>query len=404
MTSFGKSQNIKLMLLATLFLFACKKDEPSISQMESFIKSYGYVHEDEAKDFIKDNGNYFLLGNVNTNSDFDSTKICLVKTDEYGNSLWNGYKTYPNRSLNKNTFAEQIIKLSNNSGFAIIGSIEVDNDSLFLNSYLAIISNDGEILKDTVFYFLDTTSVETNESGVCIGELDDGNLLIGLNITNANNNNYINSYFLNISPDFEINRVIPRNFRIRSLHRRNHNSGFYCLGRTDEDPGILSIKGNGDLVAIIPHHDINGEIYSIIENSDNETFICGAEDYNNNGRTDGFIAKLADPEWKYETVWKTYYNNQLISKNAEFKSIDIDNSNNIVIVGSIQNSQESDDNFDIWVLKTDNLGKILSEDIIGGSYDEKGVKIISSNENFVVQATTYLGKNSMISLLKSNFK
>jgi len=146
-----------------LTIFSCTKDEPSEEQKESFMKSFGSAYSDEAKDFIYDNGNYYILGTKMDNN--ENTLIYLVKTDGFGNMIWE--KTYTKND--KQTLGNQIIKLEKQTGYAIIGSCEIDSDSLYYDTYLLIIDENGDILKEKTY-----SDQNFNNYGKCIAELDNG--------------------------------------------------------------------------------------------------------------------------------------------------------------------------------------------------------------------------------------
>lgn len=73
--------------LLILINLSCDKDDITISQSESFIKFYGGPGSDNTGVDVKQTGNggYAVLGTVSTPD--NGTDMCLILTDEYGNSV-----------------------------------------------------------------------------------------------------------------------------------------------------------------------------------------------------------------------------------------------------------------------------------------------------------------------------
>lgn len=391
-----------LVYFIVLIVFAsssCRKTEPGTLQKNSFVKSFGGSFADEAVDIITDNNNLFILGTVR--DQFDSTLIFLTKTDEFGNTLWSSPKKYTIN--NKNTRASQIIKLQQDNRFLILGSIETDTDSLYFDTYVALINSDGDIIKDSAYAAIDTNHLQRAEYGICMIELSNEDICISSNIYNPSNNSFIVSLTMIIDTSLVIKRRSPIAIEINSIcKKKSNNDGFLISATSNGYTGIANFDRNGNYGTFAKLDQINGEIKSIAQNSLGETFICGVLNKSGSG-TNGFIAKLTDPEQSTQTDWFTQYSiSDLEFGNDGYTHMEITPNDEILLTGI---TEHADDIYNIWVVKTDEIGNKLYENSFGGSDSEQGVKIIGMKENsFIVLSTNGYSKNSFISVLKSGFE
>jgi hypothetical protein len=380
-----------LILCCQVAFYGCTKTEPSAFQKESFIKNFGGAYEDQAIDILKDNGHYYILGNV---ADEDAnTLIYLAKTDEFGNRVWEKDLTYSVDE--KPTHASQIIKLSNQSGFAIIGSIEIDDDLLYFDTFLLIINEDGEILSENTF-----SNSYTNDHGKCIAELDNGGFIISILSTPTNGSGSFIDLITTSSTGEFIRRASPI-FANNLYHicKKKSGDGYYIAAYSTH-PFIILLNAEGKFGGTQNFGSINGEIRSITQDKNGNTLVCGILNSGSNGSNDGFIAQLENVEKSIDYTWLNAYGKTGIDY---LEHLLITENNEILLKGSTENP--SLDTYDIWVLKTDISGNFLNETIIGGENNEYGVRILEQeNNNYVVEGTTYFDKTSMISIFKSKLK
>lgn len=406
------SNKLATYLFITLVVFvtsACKKNEPSDLQKDSFAKSFGGSFADESIDILEDDNNFYILGTVRDQN--DSIKIFLTKTDEFGNNIWDTPKIYPNG--NKNAKGSQIIKLKHNDGFAILGSIETDNDSLYFDTHVTIINNDGDIIKDTTYHVLDTDFEQKKETAICLVELASGELFISSNIYTPSNNTFLKNTSIIIDYNLTIKRRSTLDIEINSICEKKTDNGFFISGN------VYSTGGNGEIITGFAQYnedggflsfaklsEIEGSITSITQNSNGDTYICGILNQNNGLNTNGFIAKLTDPDASIQTDWLIPYNYKVNGKdefigNDNFSFMQITDQNELILTGI---TEHSDDLYDIWVIKTDEIGNKLYEKTFGGTDNEQGVKIIPlDDEKYIVLSTNSYSKNSTISILKSHY-
>jgi hypothetical protein len=298
--------------------------------------------------------------------------------------------------------AGQIIKLEKQDGFAIIGSIDIDSDTSFFDTYLLIIDENGDHLKDTVFSFLDTPNEKSNEFGKCIVELKNGNILIVSNLINDETLANIGMKYFIVNKNFEILKIssIPK-FEAFSICQKTMDNGFFIVGQYDQNPGIEIVNYEGASVGFVKSTNILGFINSIAQDQNGNTYICGEKLNGKNGKSDGFIALMEDINENTNYTQLFEFGN---SENDRLNQIKISKNNELIAIGSTQSLELGNDTYDILILKTDFAGNELGREIIGGNDNEEGIKILEVEENkFIIEATTSLGKNSRITLIKTEF-
>ena len=380
-----------LFLCYQFAFYGCTKTEPSAFQKESFVKNFGGAYEDEAVDILKDNGHYYVLGNVK--DDDANALIYLAKTDELGNRVWTKDISYS--TAEKPTRAGQIIKLTKQPGFAIIGSIKMDDDLLFYDTYLLIISENGEIISEYIY-----NNANINDHGKCIAELDNGGFTISTLSTPTNGSGSFIDLITTSSTGEFIRRASPiAANNLFQMCKKNNNEGYYIAAYSTL-PFIILLNAEGKFGGTQNFGSINGEIRSITQDKNGNTLVCGILNSGSNGSNDGFIAQLEDVEKSIDYTWLTEYGKTGIDY---LEHLLITENNEILLTGSTENP--SLDTYDIWVLKTDITGNFLNETIIGGDNNEYGLRILEQENNkYIVEGTTYFDKSSMISIIKSELK
>lgn len=384
----NKFTYISLFIFISAFFLGCTKDEPSDIQKNAFIKSFGGAYENEAIDMIKDGENYYLLGNENDED--GQSNIVVIKTDDFGNRIWEvSYVTDDNP-----TQANQIIKLEHQDGFAIIGSMEIDDDSLYYDAYILVIDNNGNTLWDKTYNNLHS------ELGKCIAELDDGGFIIAMSQDSMNSSNSHMNLFTRLNSQGEL---IPNGTsktpgtELFQIYKNTNNKGFYITCHNNSIPEVIILNPDGTLVAPIKF-DISGKIFSITQDINENIFICGEKNNGLNGGKDGFIAQL-ESIGSIDFKWMNEFGN---SKDDYFKYITITDESQILATGSIEDSKAISD---IWILKTNINGQLISESKLGGDNNEYGVRILESEDKrFIVEGTTHFENSSFISIYKSEFE
>ncbi|MBN1145304.1 MAG: hypothetical protein JXA72_12815 [Bacteroidales bacterium] len=103
-----------------LIVFACDEKEISDIQAEQFVKFYKNYSEFSAADVTETSTGYAFVGT--SKLDDETTRICLIRTDEYGNSIDSAkyfYRVVADQIYNDRAFC---LKTTSDGGFAILGS------------------------------------------------------------------------------------------------------------------------------------------------------------------------------------------------------------------------------------------------------------------------------------------
>ena len=108
-----------ILLFTALFASSCfDENDIGSDQSQSFIKFYNTYPVFTAADVKQINGNgYALLGTITTST--DNTQICLIRTDEFGNSIDSA--RYYGQNVDGKAYCLQVLS---DGGFGILGSMK----------------------------------------------------------------------------------------------------------------------------------------------------------------------------------------------------------------------------------------------------------------------------------------
>lgn len=124
-------------LILILFAFACDELDVSENQTGSFIKYYNNSPVFTAADVKQVNGSGFaILGTARLN---DSSQICLLRTDEFGNTI--GPARYYPLSENDQAYCLQVL---DDGGFGILGS-SLNTSTQHLEVYFIRTNSVGDV-------------------------------------------------------------------------------------------------------------------------------------------------------------------------------------------------------------------------------------------------------------------
>ncbi len=115
-------RNLLIPVFLLFAVFSCDKEDISSVQSESFVKFYTNYPEFTAADVVTlTPSGYAILGTAKV-SDLE-TRICLIRTDAYGNSI-DSVRTYGLPSVNNQPIENRAwcLKAMADEGFAILGS------------------------------------------------------------------------------------------------------------------------------------------------------------------------------------------------------------------------------------------------------------------------------------------
>ncbi len=382
------NKNIVLLLLLVTMLLSCKKNEPSTFQKDNYQKFFGGVYENSAVDMFLLDNNIFLTGNY-IKDDKETTGILLIKTDNYGNRIWE-------RRIEKknNLQVYDIVPLTNNNGLALIGTYETDDSLYYTDFYMAVLNTDGTILFDKTYNYTQ------NETGKCIGQYSDGTfVLVGEHSEPEATEVY--KFAISVSASGDIIKASrlkdgrsPQ--EVHSIIYDEQNDFFIVTGKF---PGFIGTTSTAGIFAVnrfanFTNHftyNISGTITDITF-SDNNTYVCGERVISGTSNKARFIASV-NPYFD-EVFWYTE-SNTAFSKNAS--CISILNDSEIAVVGSNETELGS---YDISVTKCSISGNIISEQSYGADNSEYGTAGVCDNGKIVILGTSNRDENSLLTLFK----
>jgi len=152
-------------LIGSLFVLSCDKDDISQTQADEFVKFYTYYPEFTAADVAVTPQGYAVLGTAKTID--DATWICLLRTDEYGNST-DSVRLYGISDENGADNRAYCLRAMSDGGFAILGSVRNPNTGL-RSVYFVRTNSAGDIVwtktisrdGDVEACFFDVSSTES---------------------------------------------------------------------------------------------------------------------------------------------------------------------------------------------------------------------------------------------------
>ncbi|NOZ46562.1 MAG: hypothetical protein GXO79_07235 [Chlorobi bacterium] len=374
-----------LFLLLIFLLFSCKdKMDISERQAEGFIKYFGSYGEDVGNDVKQtDDGGYLIVGTV-TSDEFQK-QMAIIKTDKYGNQLWNRHF-----GGDKDDFGNSFI-IDHNGDIVIVGSTTLESDSTDI--YVVKLTNNGGTIQTNHYGgFL-------NQEGFSIVENEDNNYLIGGNfaIDKVTDIRQTLILLINNNGDSIIDSK-PYYSTITSLIKTSSNN-YIITGSFNNKFTLTQIRPKGGLILSYPDllkTSTTSESKEIIS-LPNGGYVSIGTGYNGTNRNDIFLLKL-DNNFNYQ--WEKSFGETF---NDEGNSIIINNENEIVILGTIGDGVG--EGKDIYLIKTDLDGNKTDTKYFGGPGDESGNKIeITSDGGYIIVGSSNVEGNSMIMLIKTDNK
>lgn len=396
--------NKLLIIILCLFIISCNKDKISDVQSDYFIKFYGNSGIDYGYDVIQSSdGNYVVL--ATTISDSTQADVILIKTDKYGNKLWQSQ----NIGDTLNDIANKIIE--HNNSYYFIGTdrlTDTDYDIL-----IGKVSSSGQLENKTL---IGGPGRQVGNSFV----IDQNNEIIIVGSTNVLatgdtlEDDYTNLFFLKTNIDGD---SISSNIFFGPSFE---NSVDYCI-----DIELLD-DGNYAVMANTPAFDATKTKYtilliqlssnlnypktftvnpndpdefigtSILVTQDQSIYLTGSQRNIASTNTSIFIAKLNNSfgnlEWS-KTVGGD--NNDVGYDLTECPQ-------GIALIGKSASFGNGSD--DIYFEKFNSNGETLNTfKNIGGSGDEEGRSLyFTSDEGFIITGSNKSDVSSDIALIKTN--
>ncbi len=394
------SLNIKsiitgLSIIALLaFSNSCREETFSPSQADSFVKFFGSYDIDTGYDVKSlDDGGYAIVGTTTTENAV--TDIILIRTDRYGNEIWEP-KLYGG-DYNDRAYSFKVLP---DGGFAILGTKGLrSNNRLISNLYLIRTNSSGDTIwtreyggfsKD-VGYHLDLTSdggfimIGSTEdatkgvSDILIVKTDaDGEVFwtrtlggpgndVGTHISKTDNG-YI---FAGYSDSFNQPGQSNSNIFIAKINLLGRVIFPYTYGGSGNDFGESVIPVPGEGYAIL------GTTTNPLTNTKNIFLTLVEED-------------IAKP------VWSRSFGGDI---NHVAASLKMTPDGSFIITGT---QELSPANHSIFLLKIDGDGNEIFFKTFGGSGRQSAGSVdLTMDGGYVITGSNELGGNSMITLIKT---
>lgn len=392
MMSLNKTKYVGLLLLLSFFNFSCQKESPNSEQLTSFVKYFGGAYSNDAIDMIDDYDSYIITGNQY--NDENVTSILVYKTDKYGNTIWKD--TIDNEGLNIEV--NQLIKLKQQDGYGLIGTIETDDNHYYTDVFFIIITNDGsiktqKIINDTLF-----------ETGNCITELTDGNFILSTTGATSSNAGATNKMFYLTNAEGDIERTILKSssdITFTDIAYNESNGAIFLVGSSDKGTEVNLLYDDFSFYAA-PTLPFTGTINAVVTDADNNLFICGKSNTGSNGKNDILIAKINNNNESgfFVTNWQV----ELGSSGDDYGTdIQLTTDNTLLVTGSVQDTKLG--TYDFYTVELDTAGMVLHTSTLGGSRNEFGIRsLITFDQKILTLGTASFNSSSFISLEKYDWK
>lgn len=391
-------KNILWILTLVIISFACKKNEDiGIEQSEYFIKFYGGSLNDVGHDVIQDGDHGYVIIGSTTNEN-EETDVFLIKTDQYGNQLWQ--KTFGD-TLND---IGMCLSITSDGGYIIAGTTtDPDRNE---NIYLVKTNNNGDLIWEKSY------GNESQEEGYCVKQTSDGGyVVVGLtddeNSGNGNpqGENDIFLIRLNENGDSLWSKSYGGSLSERGTDVcEKDDGGFVILGTTYSfsEPGqgganIILIETNdlGMLIDKYTYGETGDETgASLVKLSDG--YLLTGLLMNTANNSDIYCIRTTFDI--HSVSWETnlggtgneYCEKAIQAANGDF-----------IIVGATESYGEG--GTDSYLIEIDQSGNEVRSAAFGGAGDEKGNAVVESDlGGFAFVGSTLTEENSMISLTKVN--
>ncbi len=347
------TMKFKTMLLMTGFLFLNYLTNAQVR----FEKTYGGAGFEFAYSVkqTSDNG-YILLGSTDSFGAGDRD-MYLIKTDEYGETLWT--KTYGGMNFDSAFEIDQTI----DGGYILSGTKD-------LQGFLVKTNSSGDTIWTRTFDGIGYSVKQTIDGGYILA----GTVFIGagdydmfLLKTNSNGEHLWTKKYGGIEVDDCQDVALTS------------DEGFILAGRSSGEMKLVKTDSNGDTLWTKSYNGLTG--YSVKQTSDGGYILLG--DSNSSGDESFYMIKTNSSG---DTLWtKTYSKGNLNNEGYEIKQT-LDNG--YIFVGEINNSNSPERK--IYLAKTDPFGDTLwTKTYVQGSGN--GLDITSDGGYVIVGFTSEIG-------------
>ena len=376
-------------LMITVFI-SCESELSNPNESGLFIKLLGTPENNEASELIEnESGNFIIVGGV-LKSSTTQNEIILFEVDNKGNTIWQ--KVLDN-GLGKS------VKRTNDGGYIVLGS-QVQENNFGLNDFVLIKTNN---IGDTIW----TRSYGNDmlqENAIRIDILEDGSYIMLGNIEYDDNS----SEMWILKTDQEGNISFDKKYGL--IDQKNEVSNILVLENGDiVSCGTVTQPGEKgtDIRIVLADEQGNVKWDKVIQLPGNQTgtdikvlgngfIVTGITDHETNGGEDIFLAKisnLSNIEWT-KVIGEATNEGALSVYPAQ---------DGLAVLGYAFNVIGSEENKDIFFIKTDFQGNEQWHKIFGGNGDDEGISVIQNSEkDYVLLSAIYFANNDMMGLTKFN--
>jgi hypothetical protein len=386
-----------ILSLSILLIISCDDDKITDKQSESFIKFYGGPSLDYGVDVKETSNGYAILGTISTPD--KGTDMCLILTNEYGNSLPDSNTKYYGGDYDDKGSCLSILA---DGGLILLGSYQ-DSITGDYDVFLVKTSSSGNLIWTKII------NDNGNQEAYDLQITGSGDLLIvgytenaGISVSTASNQKDIFQLLLNSDGDI-IWEPRPIGLGDNDIGHgiQAVNDGYVIVGNTKSRP-----------VGTTSYHSfiIKTNLYGLI-NSEFKTLYETEVDYKNNIRVlpdnnyliSGTIVNNNIPNicvmkinhQNREIIWEKTFDDL---PDSYCTGLEVDN-NEILILGTRKTAGSASS---IVFIKTDPDGNILnlSEYGLSGQMEGSGFDITEDN-GYIITGSNITGDNSVITLIKT---
>ncbi len=408
-----KISQVCLFFLATVLtsgLAGCeKKASVEEAQRKGFLKLYGGANEDFGKDVVQtQEGEFLLIGTSNKGNDTD---IRLIKTDQYGNQLFE--KNFGGKF---NDYGEQLVLTWDNK-IAITGSY-THTDTLTRMLFLLVDKEGNEIINSATDPTLNLQWEKHlgkgyNYYGKSIFPTSDRGYIMSGATTRENPGNKnpkgvkdILMVKVNSTGEVEWTKAHGGEKNDEAACAKQTANGKYILIGTSESFNEAGQNGSNMIVIETNSHGIQTDKLTFGGAGDdfgNDLVILPNNNYvflgtyaNATNQNDIFVVKTE--ENIHSTVSENFYGDE---NNQSGQALVLTSENKIAIAGST-NSLNKDENQDIYIILIDDIGQIVKSNTFGGEGTENSNAVIQTKDGgFLLAGSALYAKNSMMTLIKT---
>jgi hypothetical protein len=375
-----------LLVLGSLMLVSCSKNEIAPQQKDTFVKFFGAAGANSGADVKQTaDGGYIVLGTYASKS--KGKEMYLVKTDAYGNEQWN--HQYGD-SLDESASHLEITS----DGYVLLGTTNHKGQT---DLYLVRVQTNG----DTLWTRRIGKSGNDQANSLLVNK--DGNFLIAGYTTGTESKD---SYWALVSASGSLMWSYSTGSAGDDWIQcaAEVSDGYVFLGTTKDpllsqgasDMLVLKIKNNGSLVNSAVYGGTGTEIGYDLKLLPDGNLLCLG-----NSITSGSTTAVTS----FYCITISNANSQLkwqkdvaMDGSATEQTLSVDADQNYWITGTLT---KTDGDEDIFLMKTDSEGNKLWQQSFGGNGNQTGKSIfITADHGAIITGANDNSGNSMITLIK----